>query len=106
MSLPADLQPGQRGRVRGGGWTIAYVVRRADESLCVDLYACHTLSGCRLVRIHSDGRSELVGSAGDWWPVADDPREQVRLDGLMADRQRRFDRDLAKRGLYDLAFRG
>jgi len=59
LELPKEIE--KKGTISERGWTITYVLTTEDgDKPALDFFAEHRMTNAQLVRIHADGRAEVL----------------------------------------------
>lgn len=98
-SLALPENPPARGELRGGGWTVRYVVEGADQPT-LELYATHRMTSDRHARIRGSGEVEELETLQSELYLSDDSEESwARAAQAQDEHNRHLVEYLRKKGL-------
>lgn len=99
IRLPSDaFTKRKRGKIIQAGWTIWYLFGLDENGEYLDYYASHRMTEDDHVRIHFNGRSELLPTICTFRLVSQNPEEDAGLEAEYIEKNRRISEMLKAKG--------
>jgi hypothetical protein len=91
IRLPSDaVAKRKRGKIIQAGWTIWYLFDSNEKGEYLDYYASHRMTEDEHVRMHFNGKSELLPTVITFRLASQDPKEDACLEAEHVEKNRRI----------------